>query len=155
MFKGWVARDPLHKVTAILVFKFGKSKLPQWDIFTTILWTLVKIMLFILTSVVHRISLKMMPVIGMGRWWHRTTFVTYKINWLQYDDVIKWKHFPRYWPFDRGTHWSPVISPHKGQWRGALMLSVICPQINGLVKNRKAGDLRRHRTHYDVIVRHM
>ena len=37
------------------------------------------------------------------------------------DDVIKWKHFPRYWPFVREIHWLPVNSPHKGQWRGALM----------------------------------
>ena len=27
-------------------------------------------------------------------------------------DVIKWKHFPRYWPFVRGIHRSPVDSPH-------------------------------------------
>ena len=27
------------------------------------------------------------------------------------DDVITWKHFPRYWPFVRGIHWSPVNSP--------------------------------------------
>ena len=38
-----------------------------------------------------------------------------------HDDVIKWKHFPRYWPFVRGIHRPPVNSPHKGQWRGALM----------------------------------
>ena len=38
-----------------------------------------------------------------------------------HDDVIKWKHFPRNWPFVRGLHRSPVNSPHKGQWRGALM----------------------------------
>ena len=43
-----------------------------------------------------------------------------------HDDVIKWKHFPRYWPFVRGIHRSPVNSPHKGQWRGALMFSLIC-----------------------------
>ena len=43
--------------------------------------------------------------------------------WIQiiHDDVIKWKHFPRYWPFVRGIHRSPVNSPHEGQWRGALM----------------------------------
>ena len=35
-----------------------------------------------------------------------------------YDDVIKRKHFPHYWPFVRGIHRSPVNSPHKGQWRG-------------------------------------
>ena len=38
-----------------------------------------------------------------------------------HDDVIKWKHFLRYWPFVWGIHRSPVNSPHKGQWRGALM----------------------------------
>ena len=47
---------------------------------------------------------------------------------------------------------SPVNSPHKSQWRGALMFSLICAEINGWVNNRKAGYLRRHRAHYDVIV---
>ena len=52
----------------------------------------------------------------------------------------------------RGIHRSPVNSPHKGQWRGSLMLSLICAWINGWVNNGEAGDLRRHRAHYDVIV---
>ena len=69
-----------------------------------------------------------------------------------HDDVIKWKHFPHNWPFVRGIHRSPVNSPHKGQWRGALMLSLICAWINDWVNNREAGDLRRNRVHYDVIV---
>ena len=69
-----------------------------------------------------------------------------------HDDVIKLKHFTRYWPFVRGIHRSPVNSPHKGQWRGALMFSLICAWINGWVNNGEAADLRRHRTHYDVIV---
>ena len=69
-----------------------------------------------------------------------------------HDDVIKWKHFPRYWPFVRGIHRSPVNSPHKGQWRGALIFSLICVWINGWVNNRETGDLRRYRAHYDVIV---
>ena len=69
-----------------------------------------------------------------------------------HDDVIKWKHFPRNWPFVRGIHRSPVNSPHKGQWRGALMFTLICARINGWVNNREAGDLRRYRAHYDVIV---
>ena len=46
----------------------------------------------------------------------------------------------------------PVISPHKGQWRGALKFSFIGVWINDWVNNREAGDLRRHRSHYDVIV---
>ena len=69
-----------------------------------------------------------------------------------HDDVIKWKHFPRYWPFVRGIHRSPVNSPHKGHWRGALIFSLICVWINGWVNNREAGDLRRHRGHYDLSV---
>ena len=69
-----------------------------------------------------------------------------------HDDVIKWKHFPRYWPFVRGIHRPPVNSPHKDQWRGALMFTLICARINGWVNNREAGDLRGHRAHSDVIV---
>ena len=37
------------------------------------------------------------------------------------DELIKWKHFPRYWPFVRGIHRSLVNSPHKGQWRRAFI----------------------------------
>ena len=73
-------------------------------------------------------------------------------NWNLHDDVIKWKHFPRYWPFVRRIHRSPVNSPHKGQWQGALMFSLICTWINSWVNNPEAGDLRRHRAHCDVSV---
>ena len=69
-----------------------------------------------------------------------------------HDEVIKWKHFPLYWPIVRGIHRSPVNSPHKVQWRGALMFSLVCAWTNGFVSNRDAGDLRRHRAHYDVTV---
>ena len=61
-----------------------------------------------------------------------------------HDDVIKWNNFPRYCPFVRGIHLWPVNSPHKGQWRGALMFSLICVWTNGWVNNRDA--------HYDVTV---
>ena len=73
-------------------------------------------------------------------------------NFSVHDDVIKWKHFPRYWPFVRGIRRSPVNSPHKGQWRRALMFPLICVWINGWVSNREAGDLRRFRAHSDVTV---
>ena len=69
-----------------------------------------------------------------------------------HDDVIKWKHFPRYCPFVRRIHRSPMISPPKGQWRGALMFSLIYARINGWVNNGEAGDSRRHRAHYDITV---
>ena len=69
-----------------------------------------------------------------------------------HNEVIKWKHFQRYWPFVRRIHRSPVNSPHKGQWRGALMFSLIWAWINSWANNREAGDLRRYSTHYDVTV---
>ena len=60
--------------------------------------------------------------------------------------------FARYWLFVRGIHRSPVNSPHKDQWLGALMLSLICACACAWVNNREACDLTRHRAHYDVIV---
>ena len=51
-----------------------------------------------------------------------------------------------------GIHRSPGNSPHKGQWRGALVFSLICDWTNGWVNKRDAGVLRRYRTHYDVTV---
>ena len=68
----------------------------------------------------------------------------------------RWRHqmetFPRNWPFVLGIRRSPVNSPHKSQWCGALMFSFICARMNGWVNNREAGYLRRHRAHYDVTV---
>ena len=89
--------------------------------------------------------------------WILITVINHSIRntntyYLNHNDVIKWKHFPRYWPFMRGIHRSTVNFPHKGQWRGALLFSLICARINGWVSNREAVDLRRHRTHNDVIV---
>ena len=52
----------------------------------------------------------------------------------------------------RGIHRSPVNSLNKGQSRGALMFSLICAWINGWLSNGEAGELRRHRAHYDVSV---
>ena len=80
---------------------------------------------------VHRLQMQSIYDISI-----RNDFVKHpsQINLVMFihEGIIKWKHFPRYWPFVHGIHRSPVNSPHKGQWRGALM--------------------RRHRAHYDVIV---
>ena len=66
-----------------------------------------------------------------------------------------WRHQMEtfsFWPFIRGTHRSPVNSPYKGQWRGAVKFSLIGAWINGWENDRKAGDMRRHRAYYDVTV---
>ena len=92
--------------------------------------------------------------IGISSWTHWNFKCIW--NFLHFTalsgGIIKWKHFPRYWPFVRGIHRSALNSPHKGQWRGALMFSLIWVWINGWVNNNEAGELRRHRAHYDVTV---
>ena len=82
---------------------------------------------------------------------HHQLHVRFKLPKIN-DDVIKLKFFPRYWPFVQGIHRWPVNSPRKGQWRGALLFLWYVPWINGWANNRGAGDLRRHRAHYDVAV---
>ena len=81
----------------------------------------------------------------------------YRSSFTDRDEINPWWRYqmeknPHYWPFVRGIHRWPVNSPHKGQWRGALMFSLICAWINAWVNKRDAGDLRRHCAHYDVIV---
>ena len=61
-----------------------------------------------------------------------------------------WRHQME--KFSALIHRLPVNSPHKGQWRGTLMFSLICAWINGWVNNREAGYIRRHPAHYDVTV---
>ena len=66
------------------------------------------------------------PIIKSSQSWDHFLMIAWipklaRHSW-SHDDVIKWKHFPRYWPFVRGIHRSPVNSPHRGQWRGAWVL---------------------------------
>ena len=84
-------------------------------------------------------------------WWVASLLALRRCD-CNHDDVIKWKHFPRYRPFVRGIHRWPVNSPHKGWWRKALIFSLICAWINGWVNNREAGYLRRHRVRHGVTV---
>ena len=87
----------------------------------------------------------MIHILPIG--WEKASGVSF---FPKHDDIIKWKDFPRYWPFVRGIHWPPADSPHKGQWCGALMFSLICARTNAWVNDGDAGDLRRDRARYDV-----
>ena len=121
-------------------------------------WPLVKM---IKNAKISWCILQIMPVIwdhNYSRMWpvklprrHHYTHVHQGHNMKSHDGVIKWKHFPRYWAFVRRIYRSPVISPHKGQRRGALMFFFICAWTNCWANNWDAGDLRRHCAHYDVI----
>ena len=69
-----------------------------------------------------------------------------------HDDVIKWKHFPRNWPFVRGIYRSRWIPHTKASVAELWFFCLICIWINVWVSNLNAGYLRRYRGHYDVIV---
>ena len=79
-------------------------------------------------------------------------------TWSTYDIVTAtwWHHqmetFSALLAICAGNSPVPVNSPHTGQWLGSLMFSLIYAWISDWVNSREAGDLRRHRGHYDVIV---
>ena len=76
---------------------------------------------------------------------HRGSLDNLRCHWWRWQR--KRTHGISWW-----RHRSPVNSPHKGQWRGALMFSFIYTWMNDWVNNRETGDLRRHPAHYDVTV---
>ena len=80
-----------------------------------------------------------------------STLLLHNHNGFVHNDVIKWKHFPRYWPFVR-EFTGPGEFPTQSQWRGALMFTLIWARINCWVNTREAGDLRRYPAHCDVRV---
>ena len=89
---------------------------------------------------------------GLTNWLLFPAHYAISVSWQENrcDTIASWwRHqmetFSRHWPFVRGIHRSPVNSPYKGQWRGALMFSLICVWINDWVNTREAGDLRRYR----------
>ena len=73
--------------------------------------------------------------------------VRYRSVYIYHDDVIKWKHFPSYWSFVNSAEF-PAQRPVTRNFD----ISLISGRINGWVNNGEAGDLRRHRTHFDVIL---
>ena len=61
-----------------------------------------------------------------------------------HDDVIKWEHFLRYWPFVRGIQWSlqfPSQSPV--MWS----FDIFFAWTNGWTNSEVAGDMRHHDVH--------
>ena len=73
-------------------------------------------------------------------------------SWRSHDDVMNWKHFLRYWPFVRGIHRSPMDSPSQRPVTRNFDVFFDLRPKRGCASNRDAGDLRRHRAHYDVTV---
>ena len=82
---------------------------------------------------------------------HRTVaaiHITVFASILHYDDIIQWKHFSALRAFVWGIHRSPVDSPHKGQWRGALMFLLLYKRLSKQSRRRcfetQSRPLRRH-----------
>ena len=58
------------------------------------------------------------------------------------DMMTSWKHFPLYWPFVQGNHWSIPLTKASDAELWCFLL--ICAWTNGWVNNRDASDLRRN-----------
>ena len=63
---------------------------------------------------------------------------------VQHAAVAWWRHqmetFSALLALCAGNSPVQVTSPHKGQWRGALMFSLVYAWINDWINNREAGD---------------
>ena len=104
------------------------------------------------------------PLPFSGRKFRRSYFTYHSLQKWKYYYIFQgqwvksswWRHqtkaFFALLALCEGIHPSPLNSPHKGQWRGALMFFFICAWTNGWVNNRDDGALRRHCVHYDVTV---
>ena len=64
---------------------------------------------------IHKYLLNIRRLYCIASVWHIWTKITgfgkaqeIVEKYIFHDDVIKWKHFPRYWPFVRGIHRWPV-----------------------------------------------
>ena len=97
-------------------------------------------------------SINIPPVFKIRSWDYHTSSMCFIGVWYMSWWRQQMEKFLRYWHFVRGIHRSSVNSPHKDQWRGALMFSLIYAWTNSRANNGDTCDLRRHRTHYDVIV---
>ena len=76
------------------------------------------------------------PTRACNAWWrHQMEFFFFRVTGPLYGEFT-------------GHRWIPLTEASDAEfWR-----FFICARINGWVNNREAGDLRRHRVHYDVIV---
>ena len=123
----------------LLTYKALNGYAPQYLLALKICTTSASVSMIIISSIhqdvgLNRLQRELSPKQPQpsGTLWNPLPL---SVKQAPHDGVIKWKHFP-----------------HKGQWHGALMFSLICAWINGWANNREAGDLRRHRVNYDVIV---
>ena len=69
-----------------------------------------------------------------------TTFIFFLIYEMTREDVMIWTRFPRYCPFVKRIHRSPVNSPQNNQQRGQQT-------VEQKTNSRVVGALTRHDDH--------
>ena len=132
----------------------------SWLVLHTTVWD--KLLYHIFSTLVYPFNHSISNSLGASFVSWKTPYMWSAVK-INISVVADWKPWRAWWRHQmeifsvllalcQGIHWSPVNSPHKGQWRGALMFSLICTWINGWVNNHEAGDLRCQRAHYDIIV---
>ena len=140
----------LHNVTGVIV----TSKFPVW--YRSLLWKhvyLSQISRALICLYIPQYSLKCdhLPMIQTQDFWLTSIHIKHVQHIAKrFTHSCTFLWFGTCQVSNTGHH-GPVYSPHKGQWREALMFHLICVWINGWVNNGEAGDLRRYRAHYDVI----
>ena len=121
-------------------FRLGLNVL-TWNLHSQALSRLTKHSVAVFQSVIEKVGLpKMLSTMALPITRIQQSVITMfaclvnsdaRLTRIIQDKVRPWwrhpmEHFPCYWPFVWGIHRSPVNSPHKGQWRRALMFSLIC-----------------------------
>ena len=119
----------LSELTVKSILNLSNLHFLQACIVKMVSWLYPFLQLFVILKTFGKFRLSVINIVGLLA--------------ILYDDVIKWKRFPRYWPFVGGIDRSSVNSTRKGQWHWALMSSLICAWTKGWVNNRDAGDFRR------------
>ena len=84
----------------------------------------------------------------------------FNVDWLHFSGcpgIILcgswWRHDPRYWLlWGVSTGHRCILITKASDADLWIMSSLICAWTNGWANNRDADDLKRHRTHHDVIV---
>ena len=98
---------PNFYITTVEVWEWMSNFIPQFviDIITDPCWD-------------QRYSMLITDARGLNIFFVSASMASENSLFTPDDDVIKWKYFPRYWPFVRGIQRYAADSPHKGQWRG-------------------------------------
>ena len=114
-------------------------------------WTLLS-GVFCIDVVISSTPMVSFTHVALLHWDNRTLSQFQWSNVVGYhDDLMKWKHFLRYWPL---CERNPLVTSGFPSHRPVMQSFDVSVdlRLNGWANNRDAGDLRRHRAHHHVII---